>query len=81
MHIFKYSRRKGTAADRMEGQLTDAVKTARSAELLSLEARQSVDYRASYIGKEVEILTEEKKEINGKNILDRPHPYLCAGGF
>ena len=53
-------------ADRMPGQLTDAVKAGRSAVLLSMEARQSKEYRASYIGKEVEILTEEKKEIGGK---------------
>ena len=58
MHVFKYSRRKGTVADRMPGQLTDAVKAGRSAVLLSMEARQSKEYRASYIGKEVEILTE-----------------------
>ena len=81
MHIFKYSRRKGTAADRMEGQLTDAVKTARSAELLSLEARQSVDYRASYIGKEVEILTEEKKEINGKTYWIGHTPTYVRAAF
>ena len=66
MHVFKYSRRKGTVADRMDGQLTDAVKTARSAVLLALEAKQSREYRASYIGKEVEILIEEQKEIGGK---------------
>lgn len=67
MHIFKYSRRKGTAADRMHGQLTDAVKQRRSAQLLELEAAQSRQYRESYIGKEEEILVEEKKEINGKS--------------
>lgn len=66
MHVFKYSRRKGTVADRMDGQLTDAVKTARSAVLLALEAKQSREYRASYIGQEVEILIEEQKEIGGK---------------
>ena len=66
MHVFKYSRRKGTVADRMDGQLTDAVKTARSAVLLALEAKQSREYRASYIGQEVEILIEERKEIGGK---------------
>lgn len=65
MHIFKYSRRKGTVADRLPGQLTDAVKSRRSAQLLALEAEQSRLYRAGYIGKEEEILVEEKKEING----------------
>lgn len=65
MHIFKYSRRKGTAADRLAGQLTEAVKQRRSAQLLEMEALHSRQYRESYIGKETEILLEEKKEING----------------
>ena len=66
MHIFKYSRRKGTAADRMPGQLTESEKQARSARLMRLEAEHSRQYRASYIGKEVEILVEEEKEIGGR---------------
>lgn len=37
MHIFKYSRRKGTVADKLPGQLTDAQKTERSGQLLTLE--------------------------------------------
>ena len=66
MHIFKYSRRKGTAADRMPGQLTESEKQARSARLIQMEAEHSRQYRASYIGKEVEILVEEEKEIDGR---------------
>ena len=41
MHIFKYSRRKGTVADRMEGQVDEKVKTQRSAILLELENKMS----------------------------------------
>ena len=43
MHIFKYSRRKGTVADRMEGQVDEKVKTQRSAILLELENKMSKD--------------------------------------
>lgn len=67
IHIFKYSRRRGTVADRLSGQLTEAVKQARSAQLLAMEDAHSRQYRAGYIGKETEILVEEKKEINGKS--------------
>ena len=35
-HIFKYSRRKGTRADRMEGQVPEEIKTRRSHELIEL---------------------------------------------
>lgn len=62
MHIFKYSRRKGTVADRMPGQLTDAVKTHRSNLLQQLEREQSRDFRSRYIGQDVEVLFEESRE-------------------
>ncbi len=63
MHIFKYSRRKGTAADRMPCQLTDAVKTHRSSLLQQLEREQSRNFRSRYIGQDVEVLFEESREM------------------
>ena len=66
MHVFKYSRRKGTVADRLSGQLTDAEKTVRSAQLLELDRINSAEYRSACIGTDIEILTEEQKEIGGK---------------
>lgn len=63
MHIFKYSRRKGTVADRMPGQLTDAVKTHRSSLLQQLEREQSRNFRSRYIGQDVEVLFEEPREM------------------
>ena len=66
MHNFKYSRRKGTVADKLPGQLTDAQKTERSGQLLALEKEQSREFRAHYLGQEVEVLIEEQKEIGGK---------------
>lgn len=63
MHIFKYSRRKGTAADRMAGQLTDAEKTRRGNLLQQLEREQSKAFRGRYIGQSVEVLFEEVKEL------------------
>ena len=61
MHIFKYSRRKGTVADKMPGQLTEKVKSARSDVLLEMTERHSEKYRERYIGKETEVLFEEEK--------------------
>ncbi len=65
MHIFKYSRRAGTAADRMPGQVPDRIKTRRSGELFELERRQSAEFRRHYIGREAEVLLEERQEIAG----------------
>ena len=64
MHIFKYSRREGTAADKMPDQLTDAEKSARSDELFELEREQSRAFRSDYIGKWAEVLWEEKRIID-----------------
>ncbi len=66
MHIFKYSRRQGTRAAAMEGQLTEAEKAVRSEQLMKLEQEMSHAYRESFLGKTVEVLFEEPVEKNGK---------------
>lgn len=65
MHVFKYSRRAGTRADRMPDQVPEPVKTKRSAELLALEKEMSKAYRASFQERETEVLLEEPVEIGG----------------
>ncbi|MBR1862450.1 MAG: MiaB/RimO family radical SAM methylthiotransferase [Lachnospiraceae bacterium] len=62
MHVFKYSRRKGTVADKLPGQLTDAVKSRRSDILLEMTARHSEEYRRQYLGHKAEVLVEEYKD-------------------
>ncbi len=69
MHIFKYSIRKGTVAAAMKGQLTEAVKTKRSAVLLDMEARKSKEYRARLLGKKAAVLMEEQKVIDGHTYM------------
>lgn len=66
MHIFKYSRRQGTRAAAMEGQLTEAEKAVRSERLMKLEQEMSRAYRESFLGKTAEVLLEEAVEKNGK---------------
>lgn len=66
MHIFKYSRRRGTKADAMPDQIPEEIKTERSNILLALEQQQSKAYRATFIGRRVKVLLEEEKEIGGK---------------
>ncbi|MCR5205077.1 MAG: tRNA (N(6)-L-threonylcarbamoyladenosine(37)-C(2))-methylthiotransferase MtaB [Lachnospiraceae bacterium] len=63
MHIFKYSRRKGTVADKMPGQLTEKTKHERSLKLQALDDEMRDRYISSFIGQEVKILVEE--EIDG----------------
>lgn len=66
MHIFKYSRRRGTKADAMPDQIPEEIKTERSNILLALEQQQSKAYRTTFIGRRVKVLLEEEKEIGGK---------------
>lgn len=64
-HIFQYSRRKGTLADRMPHQVPGRIRQERSAALLALDAVQSRRFREAYIGRSVRLLVEEKKRIGG----------------
>ena len=65
MHVFKYSKRAGTPAAAMKQQVPDQVKAKRSDILLQMDEVKSRAYRENYLGEEVEILLEEKKEIGG----------------
>ena len=65
MHVFKYSKRKGTPAAVMENQVPEETKASRSNLLLAMEKMQSKEFRETFLGREEEILFEEGKEIGG----------------
>lgn len=65
LHVFKYSRRKGTMADKMPDQVDEQIKSARSDRLLELDERLSTQYREKYIGQDICVLTEEVNMIEG----------------
>ena len=65
-HIFKYSRRQGTKAAAMDGQLTEAEKAVRSDKMLELHEVRAKEYEEAMIGKELELLLEEEIEIDGE---------------
>lgn len=69
MHIFQYSKRHGTRAERMPDQVPEAVKKERSAELLALEKEQSKEFRDHYIGKTQSVLFEEAMQIGQKRYM------------
>ena len=62
MHVFKYSQRKGTKAASMEKQIDGNIKENRSQKLIELSDENEKEYNKSYIGEEVEVLFEEKKD-------------------
>ena len=68
-HIFKYSRRKGTEADRMPDQIPEAVKAERSNRLLALSEVMSHEFRQRFVGREVVFLAEECVDWSGKRYV------------
>ena len=87
MHVFKYSIRKGTAAAAMPVQIPEPVKGARSDILLEMTAKQSKDFRARFVGRQEELLLEEKAQMpfglcwrgHTKRYVEGYIP--CEGGF
>lgn len=66
MHIFKYSKRKGTRAAVMPDQIDEQIKAARSEKLIALGHDMSKEFKKFYIGKNEEALFEEKAVIGDK---------------
>lgn len=66
MHIFKYSKRKGTRAAVMPDQIDEQIKAARSEKLIALGHDMSKEFRKFHIGKNEEALFEEKAVIGDK---------------
>ncbi len=66
IHVFKYSRRKGTVADKMPGQVAEQRKTERSERLMALEAALGEEYREQFLNEEEAVLFEERVLVDGK---------------
>lgn len=67
MHIFKYSKRKGTKAEVMPDQVDERIKHERSNSLMELESRLRHEYKEQSVGEISRVLVEESLEIDGEN--------------
>ena len=67
-HVFRYSRRKGTAADRLPDQVPEAVKAERSAVLLELNRINRKLYAEAFLGETREVLLETVQESAGGQV-------------
>jgi len=65
MHVFKYSKRAGTKAAKMDNQVKDIDKNARSEQLIRLSESIAEEYKERLIGKSAEVLFEDIETING----------------
>ncbi len=61
IHIFPYSRRSGTVADKMDGQIEKSVKAYRVSELSNTADKLRAEFLKSQIGKTVSVLIEGKQ--------------------
>lgn len=61
MHIFKYSPRSGTVAAKMPNQIAGNIKEERSNQLIELSDYNEEMYQKQYIGKQVEVLLEDRE--------------------
>lgn len=62
IHVFKYSPRKGTVAEKMENQIDEKTKEERSKKLIELSKKCEKYFIEKFVGKDLEILFEEKKD-------------------
>lgn len=69
IHVFKYSRRHGTVADRMEDQVDEQVKNSRSDRLLAIEAELEKQYQQKFPDQTQKVLIEEPVLIEGTKYL------------
>ena len=62
MHVFKYSKRDGTVAAKMLNQIDGTIAEERSKKLIELSEKNMNEFNNKYIGKELEVLFEEKQD-------------------
>ena len=69
IHAFKYSRRQGTMADAMTGQVDETIKNQRSEKLIGIEKELEKEYQKYFIGKKEEVMLEEVQLIEGREYV------------
>ena len=62
LHVFPYSRRKGTVADEMENQVDECIKKKRVSVLLDLSRELETSYMNKFVGKEISFIPEVLKD-------------------
>ena len=77
MHVFQYSPRKGTRAAVMPNQIDGNIKEARSKKLIELSNENQKMYNQQLVGKEAEVLFEDKEVEDGITYFQRTYSKLC----
>ena len=64
VHVFRYSRRKGTPADKMPGQVAERIKTERFHKMTAVCEKNAENFHKSLVGKTFPVLFEKQKSPN-----------------
>ncbi len=64
IHVFPYSRRKGTVADKMENQVEENIKNARTEKMIETGKALKKEFFEKYIGKTMPVLIERCTQNN-----------------
>ena len=82
IHVFSYSKRKGTPASLMQNQVSEHIKKERNKKLTALAKEKNLEFRQSFIGKELEVLVEfarDRKTGFLKGVTDNFIPVMLEG--
>ncbi|MDD4689940.1 MAG: tRNA (N(6)-L-threonylcarbamoyladenosine(37)-C(2))-methylthiotransferase MtaB [Eubacteriales bacterium] len=69
VHIFPYSKRRGTPAAKMSGQVPESIKSERAAKMAQMTDKMKKDFEEKYIGQTVEVLFEQDGHGHTKNYI------------
>jgi threonylcarbamoyladenosine tRNA methylthiotransferase MtaB len=78
LHVFTYSRRPGTAAEKMDGQLPKQIKKKRARKLIELGKQLSLAYHKRNEGRTLSVLWEraETSDLNGNRWIGYSENYI-----
>ncbi len=75
LHVFPYSRRPGTASANFRPEVSSPVSHQRSLDLRELAARKNLQFRASFLGRRLSVITLAKK-LEGQGVEAMSTNYL-----
>jgi len=80
VHVFPYSPRPGTDAERMPGQVSPGEKKERMARMLEVGARAEREFQRAHLGKRETVLWEKPRNGVGHGLTDNYLRVICAAG-
>lgn len=79
VHTFPYSRRSGTAADKMPDQIPQNIKEIRSKEVIKLSLKSEQEILKKYVGSPLFVLAEEEKNGGMYGLSENHLPVILEG--